>query len=504
MDAMCDPRPDARYRAIPAVNRLVEAAIALEPDGRWPRSLVIDAARAVIDDQRRLLDTVDPGAGGRAPHGLPKPPASGDPDAPTSTPPDLDQLARRVAERLRDEARPLVPAVINATGVIIHTGLGRAPWPAAAARAAAQAAAGYAAVELDLQAGQRGRRAALLEPLLCRLSGAQAATAVNNNAAALVLTLSALARGRHVIVSRGELIEIGGSFRLPEIMETSGAILHEVGTTNRTRLRDYERAIDQRTALLLKVHPSNYHVEGFVESTQLADLADLGRRRGIPVVHDTGSGLLRPLDGVPQLAGEPDAATSIAHGADIVLFSGDKLLGGPQAGIIVGRADLIRVIEQAPFMRAVRLDKVAIAALGATLRLHLDEETARRDVPVLSMVCAALADLLARAGALVERIRPAVPPGIDLRVEEVPAHAGGGSLPAETLPSAAVRVGSGPVPEDELARRLRSGEPRVLPRVSGGAVYLDLRSVLPAQDDGLAQALVAALAPRCRGGGHWS
>jgi L-seryl-tRNA(Ser) seleniumtransferase len=465
--------PDDRRnpcRDLPSVSRLIEDP-SLEPWRRAvPRSLVVDAARAELEAVRHAIDDQDPQA----------------------NVPGLEMLAMAVASRLQQATRPPLEPVVNATGIIIHTGLGRAPLAEPVVRALADVAGGYAPVELDMPSGERGRRSAIVRDLLCELTGAESALVVNNNAAGLLLALAAIARGREVVVSRGELIEIGGSFRLPEIMETGGAVLREVGTTNKTRVTDYERAIGERTAALLKVHTSNYRIEGFTQSVPIGGLVELGRRHGLPVIDDTGSGALRDLV-VHGLASEPDARTSVRAGADLVLFSGDKILGGPQAGVVVGRRCWVERLERHPMMRALRVDKLTLAALGATLQLHRDGDAARDAVPVMRMATAPIDGLRRRAEAIVASLRSAG--GIrEASVQAATAYAGGGSLPAQGIPSVAVRVAA-TRGEQDLARRLRLERPAVLPRVQAGAVWLDLRTVFPRQDEALAAAVIRAAAP---------
>jgi len=315
---------------------------------------------------------------------------------------DADAIAARVAEQLERDMRPKLRFVINATGVVLHTNLGRAPMAEAAAQAAYAAAHGYVNLELDLETGKRSSRQDAVRDWICRLTGAESATAVNNCAAATVIVLRALAAGKEVIVSRGQLIEIGGGFRIPEIMAVSGAVLCEVGATNITRLADYEQAIGPNTGALMCIHTSNYIVSGFTKSVSLADLVALGKMHGLPVIDDVGSGALYDFDQL-GLTGEPSPRESITAGADLTLFSGDKLLGGPQAGIIAGRKEWIQKIEKDPLMRAFRLDKMTLAALEATLRLYLNEEQAVREVPVLRLLSIPQEELRRRAEALAER-----------------------------------------------------------------------------------------------------
>lgn len=388
-------------------------------------------------------------------------------------------VARRALTVLDQERRNLRP-VINATGILLHTGLGRAPLAAEAIEAIREVASGYCNLELDLADGGRGRRASSVAGLLGELTGAEAATVVNNNAGATVLALRALAAGREVIVSRGQLVEIGGSFRLPEIFEVSGARLREVGTTNRTRLSDYRLAIGPETAAILRVHPSNYRIVGFSEAPELAELVQLAHAHGLWAIDDIGSGALGP-GCPPGEHDEPTAAAGIADGADIVLFSGDKLLGGPQCGIMVGRREAIGRIEVDPLMRALRVDKLTLAALEATLRLARDPALAAGRIPLWSMIAASERDVHARAESLSEVLRSEL--GLAARAVASEAYVGGGSLPIQAIASSSVAV-SRPFPvrgreesEAAFAEALRLGDPPVVARVAEGDVMLDLRSV---------------------------
>ena len=402
---------------------------------------------------------------------------------------DVEAVAARAAGRLEREQRPKLRRVINATGVVLHTNLGRAPMADEAARAAYEAAHGYLNLELDLETGKRSSRQNAVRDWVCRLTGAESATAVNNCAAATVIVLRALCQGKEVIVSRGQLIEIGGSFRIPEIMAVSGAVLREVGTTNITRPADYERALGPNTGALMRVHASNYRVSGFTKSVSLADLVALGKKHGVPVIDDAGSGALFDFARL-GLTGEPLPRASIAAGADLTLFSGDKLLGGPQAGVIAGRKEWIQKIEKDPLMRAFRLDKMTLAALEATLRLYLNEERAVRDVPVLRLLSIPLEELRRRAEALAERLRAA--PGLKATARADSAYVGGGSLPDQALPTWVVEVEADGVSDAELARRLRAGEPAVLGRLQGGKLLLDVRTVFPEQEAALAACVIDA------------
>jgi L-seryl-tRNA(Ser) seleniumtransferase len=403
-----------------------------------------------------------------------------------------EAVAVRVAERLGRELRPKLRTVINATGIVLHTNLGRAPIAEDAAKAAYEAARGYLNLELDLETGKRSSRQLAIRDWVCRLTGAESATAVNNNAAATVIVLRALCQGKEVIVSRGQLIEIGGSFRIPEIMAVSGATLREVGTTNITRLSDYERAIGPAAGALMQVHTSNYRVSGFTRSVALEDLVELGKKRGLPVLDDIGSGALLEFARF-GFQGEPVARASIAAGADLVLFSGDKLLGGPQAGIIAGRKEFIQKIEKDPLMRAFRLDKMTLAALETTLRIYLNEDLALREVPGLRMLGTPLTELRQRAEALAVRLREVE--GISkVKVCDDVAYVGGGSLPDQKMKTCVLEVEAQSVSDADLAYRLRVGSPAVVGRLRDGKLVLDVRTVFPHQVATLVEALQLVLA----------
>ena len=444
-------RPPAdRRRGVPSLDTLLRSSPGRKGAQKFGRPLVKQALQAVLEQVRRDAAR---GAG---------------------IPSEDQLLARALGEAARNYYG--IGEVINATGVLLHTGLGRAPLPKQAIDAAARAARGYADLEVDRESGGRGRRTGRAEALIQALTGAEDALVVNNNAAALMLTLAALAARKEVIVSRGELIEIGGEFRLPDIMAASGAKLVEVGTTNRTRPADYRRAIGPKSALILKVHPSNYRVVGFSGSVGLGDLAEITRAASVPLVYDVGSGLLDRYPEVP--ADEPAVSEALAGGADLVAFSGDKLLGGPQAGIIAGRADLIERLRRHPMARAVRIDKMTVAALESVLRLYA---TGRRlEVPVWHMLSERQSHVLARARGLA-----AVFAGAVARPSE--AVAGGGSLPGYALPSAELVVPS--AAPGSAAAKLRLGQPPVFCRMEEGALVFDLRTVQPGSDDRLARAI---------------
>jgi L-seryl-tRNA(Ser) seleniumtransferase len=453
------------FRRLPSVNEVLQAASVEALAAEHAHDLLVAAVRQELDDLRRRVRQGDALDGATS----------------------AEAVAGRVAARLSHDLRPRLRPVINATGIVLHTNLGRAPVAEEAARAAYEAARGYLNLEMDLDTGKRSSRQNAVREWARRLTGAESATAVNNNAAATVLVLRALCACKEVILSRGQLIEIGGSFRIPEIMAVSGAILREVGTTNITRLADYERAIGPATGALMQVHTSNYRVSGFTKSVALPELVALGRKHGLPVFDDIGSGALLDF-GRFGFRGEPVARESIAAGADLVLFSGDKLLGGPQAGIIVGRKALIQKIEKDPLMRAFRLDKMTLAALEATLRLYLNEEQALRAVPGLRMLGTPVEELRRRAEALAERLR-ALEGVAGARPCDDVAFVGGGSLPDQAMPAWVVEVEPRACSDAELARRLRLGEPAVVGRLRGGKLVLDVRTVFPEQEPALVEAV---------------
>jgi L-seryl-tRNA(Ser) seleniumtransferase len=444
----------AQLRQLPQVDELLrrpEVAALLEEQ---PRRVVVAAAREVLAARRQAIlagQSVDLGA---------------------------EALAAEVAERTSQAAAPRLKPVLNATGVVVHTNLGRSILSDEAVARVALAASSYTNLEFDLERGERGSRHSLIEELLCMVTGAEAGFAVNNNAAAVFLVLAGLAAGREVIVSRGELVEIGGSFRIPDVMAASGALLREVGTTNRTHLRDYEQAIGPETAMLLKVHQSNFAVVGFTAQVPVAELAALGRERGLPVVEDLGSGSLVDFSRY-GLGAEPTVQASVSAGADIVTFSGDKLLGGPQAGIIVGRKRYVEDLKRHPLARALRLDKMTLAALEATLRHYLDEAEAVAKIPTLRMVIASGSLLERRARRLARLIRRKAPQ-VSARVTESVARVGGGALPLEELPSKAVALSHPERSAAQLEASLRRQDPPVVARIERDILLLDVRTL----DDG--------------------
>jgi L-seryl-tRNA(Ser) seleniumtransferase len=401
--------------------------------------------------------------------------------------PAASELAERIARWIVADQRPRLRPVINATGVLLHTGLGRSPLAEAALQEICAVANGYCSLEVDLDTGERSQRHQAVERLLIELTGAEAAMVVNNNAGATLLALAGLGKDREVIVSRGHLVEIGGSYRLPDVMALSGAQLREVGTTNKTRISDYEQAMGERTAALLRVHPSNFVIHGFTEQASLADLVELGRRSGIPVIDDIGSGAVLDLSQW-GLTGEPLVRESLRTGADLVLFSGDKLLGGPQCGMILGRRKHVEALMRHPLARALRVDKLTLAALAATLRLYRDPEEAYAKVPLLALLSVSVENLQHRAERLAPQLR-ACAAVASVEVVEGRAHLGGGAVPTQELPTRCLTIQPGSLSVSQLARKLRLGQPAVFGRIHQERLVFDLRTVFPRQDAQLVEAM---------------
>jgi L-seryl-tRNA(Ser) seleniumtransferase len=402
-----------------------------------------------------------------------------------------DAIAADAAAWLAHKARRSLRRVINATGIVVHTNLGRSPLAETAIEAVAEVARGYSTLEYDVPSGQRGSRHVHVEELICRLTGAEAAMAVNNNASGVLLGLAALARRKEAIVSRGQLVEIGGSFRIPDIMRESGAKMVEIGTTNKTHLRDYQNAITPRTGLMLKVHTSNYRVVGFTEEVSLDDLVALGAEHGIPVFEDQGSGVLIDLArfGLP---GEPTIGAAVAAGADLVSASGDKLLGGPQAGILAGKREVIARLKKHPLARAVRLDKMTLAALEVTLRLYLDERRLFAEVPTLRMLTMTQAELERRARRLADAITSTCGDAYDVVTAADTSRAGGGALPMKDIPTTVVALTPRRGSATSLEERLRLGEPAVIARIKDDRLLLDPRTLREDEEAEVVSALAQA------------
>jgi len=450
------PEQSERLRSLPAIGDLLatqEAAHWLE---RHPRSAVVNALREAVE--RARVEVLSD-------------------DRPAAAACDVPRILEWATEALARHTTPSLRRVINATGVVLHTGLGRAPLCDEAVRAIADAAGGYLNLEYELDQGRRGRRITHVADLLRGLTGAEAATVVNNNAAAVLLVMRVLCAGRQVIVSRGQLVEIGGSFRMPEVMAAGGAILREVGTTNRTRLTDFEKAVNENTVALLRVHHSNFRIVGFTADVPADDLVRCAHKRGLLAIDDLGSGAMFDLTrfGLPP---EPHVGQSIAAGFDVVCFSGDKLLGGPQAGIILGRKDLILRLESHPLMRAFRVDKLVLLALEATLRHYVDPTDAIRHIPALAMMHTSTDELAERARRLEEMLSAALPDE-QFFISSDESVAGAGSLPGEGLPTVVIRWQPTFAGVDPVAAALRRADPSVVTRIRDDAICFDLRTIFP-------------------------
>ena len=459
---------DSLLRRLPSVDRLLRA-VARPPE--VPAAMAAEVVRESVAGWRRGATAGE-------------------------APPSFEEAVAAITGRLEALGRSRIQPVINATGILVHTNLGRSPLAPSIAARVAEISSGYHNLEMDLETGERGPRGRFLETSLALLAGAEAATVVNNCAAALVLTLRHLTRDtgrREAIISRGQLVEIGGGFRVPEIMETSGAVLREVGATNRTRLEDYERAIGPHTALILRVHRSNFFMEGYTGEPSLEELSGLARAHGLPLVDDLGSGAVVSTERVPGLEHEPTPAESIAAGADVVCCSGDKLFGGPQSGLLFGRSELIGALKRDPLFRALRCDRLAYAALQETAAACLEAGAGNfaAVVPLHAMLLASAEALTARAELVRDRCAATA---AEIAVMPSTARCGGGTMPKSSIPSAALCVRPRGMSAATLAARLRTGRPPVVGFVADGAVVLDLRTVLPGQDEVLAAALTAALA----------
>ncbi|MDD2558407.1 MAG: L-seryl-tRNA(Sec) selenium transferase [Desulfuromonas sp.] len=468
---------DAKQQALkqlPSVDLVLDCS-ALSASSA-PHCLVLEAAREAIAQARTTIlhGATDPDVIGAAS--------------------ELSAIRVDALNRLRAKLTPSLRVVINATGTLLHTNLGRAPLCQAAIDNIASIAHAYSNLELDLETGKRGHRYTHVDELLCRLTGAEAAAVVNNNAGAVLLALTALARGREAIVSRGELVEIGGAFRIPDVMEAGGVALCEVGTTNKTHLSDYTQALREQTGLLLKVHTSNYRIIGFTQSVSAAELVELGRKHEIPVMEDLGSGMLFDLSefGLPQ---EPTVSEQVAAGIDVITFSGDKLLGGPQAGLIVGKKWAIDKIRNHPLARALRMDKLTLAALETTLHQYLDRRKALDNIPVLQMLNMSETELAQRTAAFAQKLKEELGSSACVDVIAESSCVGGGALPATVLPGCAVAIHLPQQSLATLALTLRQQQPAVVGRIHDDALILNLRTVFPQQQQQLIHAVRQAVNP---------
>ncbi len=468
--------PHEILRLIPGVDAVLLRDPIQEALLRHPRKLVLEAIRQVLDETRKSILRGEPtGAKGI----------------------DSSELAGCIAKRIEELARFTLRRAINATGIVIHTNLGRSLLPRQAIERLQMICSGYNNLEYDLERGERGSRYVHAEEILRELTGAEAALVVNNNAGAVFLALNTLAKGREVVVSRGQLVEIGGSFRIPDVMSSSGAQLREVGTTNRTHPADYVAAINERTALLMKVHTSNYRIVGFTTEVPLEKLVEIGRSHGLPVIEDLGSGCfinLAPFG----LHGEVTVQDTVRAGVDLVTFSGDKLLGGPQAGIMVGRKDLIAQCRKNPVTRAFRVDKMTLAALEATLRLYRDERQALEEIPTLKMIAMSVPELEGRARRLADSLHAMDGTGpLRLSIREGYSQVGGGSLPAQDLPTRLVAVTSEKFSANRIEEILRANDPPVIGRIESDCFLMDVRTIQDSDYDTIRGAFVRLLEAAC-------
>ena len=444
-------------RMLPGVDQLLEQAKKDQSFDGIPKSVVVNSIRQTLDSQRQRILAADPGIDERS----------------LSDPRIMEWVREAAATAMSPNLKP----VVNATGVVVHTNLGRSLAPPEVIENLAQIAGHYSNLEYDLGAGKRGSRYSAVEGIVCEISGAEAGMVVNNNAAAVLLCLETLARGKEVIVSRGELVEIGGSFRVPDVMAKSGGILKEVGTTNRTHLKDYENALGENTALMLKVHRSNYSVIGFTAEVSLKDLVALGTRHHLPVMEDLGSGTFVDFSKY-ALVKEPTVQESVAAGVDVVTFSGDKLLGGPQAGIIVGKKQIVDRIKQNPLARALRIDKMTLAALEITLRLYRDEDQAIRRIPTLRMLTMDPGELESRAAGLAEALTAIGGARLEIARIERSSKAGGGALPLLELPSKCLRIKIQGMSANKLEKSMRLNSPPIIGRIEDDGFVIDPRTLL--------------------------
>ena len=456
-------------RKLPSVDFLLADKQAFTLIERFGREAFVNACRSALDELRSLILQDRTSA----------------PEEAFSS----ERLFCRVKSRLEQKFSPSLQKAVNATGIIMHSGLGRAVLSGAAREALDDVTRGYCTLALEIETGRRGQRDSHVSRLLGELTGAEAATIANNNAAATVLILNTLAKGKEVIVSRGQLVEIGGSFRMPDVMKTSGAILHEVGTTNKTHLRDYAEAINENTGAILRVHHSNYRIVGFVEEPGVEELAELGKKHNVPVVDDLGSGALVDLQEF-GLQTEPLIGRSVRAGAAVVCFSGDKLIGGPQSGIIVGKAEFISRIKKNPLARAFRCGKLTVAALEATLKLFLTPEKLKQRHPLYRMLSLDLEELEKRARRVDRALRKRLPPEAQLSVEDGGSQVGSGAVPVETIPTKLLSLKAAFMAADEMARALRLNNPPIFTRIHKEAVLFDFRTIQPDEDNLVQEAIL--------------
>jgi L-seryl-tRNA(Ser) seleniumtransferase len=473
---------ESRLRNLPSVDSLLGDEKGRALVERFGREAYVKACRDVLEELRSEI-------------------LSGQPSSCEEKNFARERIFGRVESRLRERFSPSLQKAVNATGILMHSGLGRAVLSEAAREALDEITRGYCNLALEVETGRRGQRDSHVSRLLCELTGAEAATLANNNAAATVLILNTLARGKEVVVSRGQLVEIGGSFRMPDVMKTSGAILREVGTTNKTHLRDYAEAINETTGAILRVHHSNYRIVGFAEEPEIEDLAELGKKHNIPVIDDLGSGALVDLQEF-GLQTEPLIGRSIRAGVPVACFSGDKLIGGPQSGIIVGKADVISRIKKNPLARALRCGKMTIAALEATLKLFLAPEKLKESHPLYRMLSLSLEDLEKRARRMERALLKRLSHEIRVSVEDGGSQVGSGSVPVETIPTKLLSVKAPAKPPDEIARELRLRKPPIFTRIHKDAVLFDLRTIQPDEDRLVQEAILEIFEKSAREKSH--
>jgi len=462
-------------RQIPSIDSLLSAEAGQTLIGRFGRDAFLKTCRAVLDELRDGI------LGEKSP-------------APEDGTFSLESLFRRIEDRLSEKFSFGLEKAVNATGILMHSGLGRAVLPEAARQALDEASRGYCTLALDLETGRRGQRDFRVSRLLAELTGAEAATLVNNNAAATVLVLHALARGKEVIVSRGQLVEIGGSFRMPDVMGASGAVLREVGTTNKTHLRDYAAAISAQTGAILRVHHSNYRIVGFHEEPEIEDLIELGAKYDVPVIDDLGSGALVDLREF-GLASEPMVRRSVQAGVAVACFSGDKLIGGPQSGLIVGKADYVDRAKKDPLARAFRCGKLTIAAMEATLKLFLAPDLIRERHPLYRMLSWTVEELQQRARRVERRLKKSLPADVRVSVEDGGSQVGSGSVPVETIPTKMLAIASASLGPDDIGRALRLHQPPIFSRIHKDAVLFDFRTIQPDEDEIVTEAVEGLFRP---------
>jgi L-seryl-tRNA(Ser) seleniumtransferase len=460
-------------RQLPSVDNLLKTQEAEGLIGKYGREMVVDAARQEIDELRSEL-------------------LKAEKESPKEEELSQERILEKMGSRLHKKFAPSLRRAINASGVVLHTGLGRAVLPEDAQEAIARVIEGYCTLATDLDTGRRSHRDVHLERLICEITGAEAATVVNNNAAATMLILNTLAKGKEVVVSRGQLVEIGGSFRMPDVMAASGAILKEVGTTNKTHLQDYVSAINEETGAIMRVHHSNYRIVGFAEEPPIEDLAQIARKHNLPLIDDLGSGALVDLKEY-GLETEPLVRDSLKAGADVACFSGDKLIGGPQSGVIVGKAELIRRIRKNPLARAFRIGKMTIAGMETTFRLFLTPEKLKEKHPVYRMFSLSLKEIEARAKKLLKALQKQMPEGAEFSIVDGGSQVGSGSVPVQTMPTKLLMIRSKVLSAETLARELRHYMPPIFPRVQQEAVLLDFRTIRKEEDGIVRDALLSLL-----------